>query len=83
MGLLEELAIIAIDPYRAVDLMGKRRLTFKNPETIDKARKLLKKYLSEHKSKRSTILDYLYNWKNVKTQAQNLEGGEEYSIQRK
>ena len=65
MDLIKKTALEAIDPYRAVDLMGQRWLTFKNVETLEKADKLLKEYLAAHKEKRKTILDYLYNW-NVK-----------------
>lgn len=61
MDLIKKTALEAIDPYRAVDLMGQRWLTFKNEETIEKADKLLKEYLAAHKEKRKTILDYLYN----------------------
>jgi hypothetical protein len=61
MDILKETALQAIDPYKAVDLMGQRRLTFKNKETFIKADKLLKEYLAAHKEKKKTILDYLYN----------------------
>lgn len=60
-NLLRKVALVAIDPYRAVDLMGQRWLTFKNEETLEKADKLIKEYLAAHKEKRKTILDYLYN----------------------
>lgn len=65
MDLIKKTALEAIDPYRAVDLMGQRWLTFKNVETLEKADKLLKEYLAAHREKRKTILDYLYNG-NVK-----------------
>ena len=61
MDLIKKTALEAIDPYRAVDLMGQRWLTFKNVETLEKADKLLKEYLAAHREKRKTILDYLYN----------------------
>lgn len=61
MDLIKKTALEAIDPYRAVDLMGQRWLTFKNGETLEKADKLLKEYLAAHREKRKTILDYLYN----------------------
>lgn len=60
-NLLRKTALVAINPYRAVDLMGQRWLTFQNEETLEKADKLLKEYLAAHKEKRKTILDYLYN----------------------
>lgn len=67
MDLIKKTALEAIDPYRAVDLMWQRWLTFKENKTIIQADKLLKEYLAAHREKRKTILDYLYNW-NVKTQ---------------
>ncbi len=61
-NLLKKVALVAIDPYRAVDLMGQRWLTFKNESTLNKADKLLKEYLAAHKDEQKKILDYLYNW---------------------
>ena len=61
MDLIKKTALEAIDPYKAVDLMGQRWLTFEENKTILQADKLLKEYLAAHKEKRKTILDYLYN----------------------
>lgn len=60
-SLKKENFIKSIDPYKAVDLMGSRWITFNQPDTLIKADKLLKSYLAAHKGKRKTILDYLTN----------------------
>jgi hypothetical protein len=65
-SLKKENLIRSIDPYKAVDLMGHRWITFNQPDTLKKADQLLKNYLAAHQEKRKTILDYLTD-RNGKT----------------
>lgn len=44
----EVIFLKSINPYKAVDKLWVWYLTFYKPETIEKCRKLLKKYLTNH-----------------------------------
>ena len=60
MDILKKIAIVEIDPYRAVDLFGKRRLTFNQPETEVSAKRILREFFAgKSKTDQKRFLDYL------------------------
>lgn len=60
--------IFEIDPYKAVNVIGRWFLTFKNDKTIKEARNILEKFLSQFpKNKRKELLNSLKHIKYVKT----------------
>lgn len=60
MDILKKVAILEIDPYRAVDLLGKRWLTFNQPETEISAKRILNEFFSgKSKTDQKRFLDYL------------------------